>query len=1130
MKKTFTLLIAAIAAILMINQPLTSWGQSNYSTDYTGNITLSTTGGTNATACAVVIGDDNYSGIKAGTSNANGAVKIAVPKGTKYLHLHLAGWSGESVTLSVSPSGYSSGISLTSNSGISGTGNTYTWGSALGDQNPNSNNHYKVITFSSPLANDTDLTFSSSAKKKRFVVWGVTAEIMPSSVSLDQTSLSRTIGAPAVTLVATVSPDNATNKTITWESNNTNVATVTSSGVVSFIAAGNATITAKTVNNLSATCTVTVTNPSYTITPTVNDGNWGSVDINGVTITATPNSGYRVIAGDGGYTVTSGTATVVNNGNNTFTVTPSSDCTVQINFEAIPSHTLSYSVSPANSGNITLGASSVIEGSTTSATAEAAAGYVFTGWSISGTGASLSSDTDNPTTVTMGTANATITATFARIYTIRYSVNGAIVKTQNVIQDESVDLSSPTSGVPDGYVFQGWVVEEDKIPTFTNDDPSANYVTSATSTAAITYYAVMAVISGMTDPTLTKLGSSATFSTNDNIVIVAKGTTYALYQETVNTNYVKNFTFDNKAATIGSNTKNYLTLTAIQNSSNWYLGDDTNGYLYGISSGNELYVNENKAAWTIEWNSTESAFTIKVSTRYLSCRTDLTSTNKNLYRLGGTGTSTGVAFFDIYKFVPSSPIYGKYCTTINNFTNTNGNNWNTNENWSWGAVPTTEPAVTISAACTIPSGTTANVNNIIIADGGSLTIANGGQLITANPVTAKVQKTINAPTGTWGQNDNTGWYAISSPVGNIAPGSVTYMTLDPVNEVPQYDLYKYVENNGWYNSQHSGQSINTLEKGHGYLYARSATETLSFTGSVVSGDFDLENLSYTDAVAHSGLHLIGNPYTHTIYYGVAIDGDISDAGYYKLNSTGSWISTAAGTAIYPMEAVFVFVTKNNATVNFINDASAPAPAPASKANHDYIKFAVSNSQYEDVAYAMFDKGTGLNKIEHRNSEAPMIYIPQNDDNYAIAMMNDNIQMFGLNFKAATTGKYTLSYNAKGEFNYLHLIDRLTGEDIDMLIDNEYSFIGSPIDGDNRFIVKLTYNSGNVENNNDNFAYQSGSDIIVNGEGELQIFDVTGRSVMTTTINGVETINVTTTGVYIFRLIGNEVKTQKIVVR
>ena len=61
-----------------------------------------------------------------------------------------------------------------------------------------------------------------------------------------------------------------------------------------------------------------------------------------------------------------------------------------------------------------------------------------------------------------------------------------------------------------------------------------------------------------------------------------------------------------------------------------------------------------------------------------------------------------------------------------------------------------------------------------------------------------------------------------------------------------------------------------------------------------------------------------------------------------------------------------------------------------------------------------------------------------------------------------------------------------------------------------------------------FAYQSGSDIIVSGEGELQVFDVMGRMVMNQYINGVQTVEKPSiTGVYIFRL--NE-KSQKIVVR
>jgi len=144
-------------------------GPGDYSANYTGNITLSTSGGTQATACKIKINTIEYDGIKAGTNNNAGAVKIVVPSGTKYLHLHVAGWNNDSVTLSVSPTGYSNNITLTSNSGISGN-SPFTFS---GD--PFTSDYYKVITFADPLTQNTELTFTATSGK-RFVVWGVTAE------------------------------------------------------------------------------------------------------------------------------------------------------------------------------------------------------------------------------------------------------------------------------------------------------------------------------------------------------------------------------------------------------------------------------------------------------------------------------------------------------------------------------------------------------------------------------------------------------------------------------------------------------------------------------------------------------------------------------------------------------------------------------------------------------------------------------------------------------------------------------------------------------------------------------------------------------------------------------------------
>lgn len=86
------------------------------------------------------------------------------------------------------------------------------------------------------------------------------------SVTLNKTELTLEVGGEE-TLTATVVPDNATDKTVTWSSDNAAVATV-ENGKVTAVSAGSATITA-TAGNKSATCTVTVNAPvtvDYTVT------------------------------------------------------------------------------------------------------------------------------------------------------------------------------------------------------------------------------------------------------------------------------------------------------------------------------------------------------------------------------------------------------------------------------------------------------------------------------------------------------------------------------------------------------------------------------------------------------------------------------------------------------------------------------------------------------------------------------------------------------------------------------------------------------------------------------------------------------------------------------------------------
>lgn len=149
--------------------------------------------------------------------------------------------------------------------------------------------------------------------------------------------------------------------------------------------------------------------PAQTITAVSNNVAWGTVSLLGTTITASPKSGYRVVAGDGGYTVTAGTATVVNNGDNTFTVTPSSDCTVQINFEAIPTHKANFSV------NGVVSPYDVQEGADIDFPADPAdlGGKKFVGWATTTISGTTNEKPDFVSSAKMETEDVTYYAVFA---------------------------------------------------------------------------------------------------------------------------------------------------------------------------------------------------------------------------------------------------------------------------------------------------------------------------------------------------------------------------------------------------------------------------------------------------------------------------------------------------------------------------------------------------------------------------------------------------------------------------------------------------------------------------------------------------------------------------------------------
>jgi uncharacterized repeat protein (TIGR02543 family) len=315
----------------------------------------------------------------------------------------------------------------------------------------------------------------------------------------------------------------------------------------------------------------------YTITALPNNESYGTVSLSGSVITATPKTGYTYASP--AYTVSPENSATVSQNGNEFTVTPSANTTVTINFAAIPTHT----------------------------------------------------------------------ATF--------SING-VTTSQDFSEGATIIFPDDPDGV-NGKTFVGWVTEAidgttDEAPSLVNSVKMGN--------ADVIYYAVFATAETGSSASLTKMTSSDTFSAGDKVVIVASDN-IAMYQETINSSYVNKYTFDNNAETIAANDKKWFTVSAGSANNTWKLGDSSNGYVYNSSSNNLEISTSNSTDFTLAWNSTESKFTLKNGSRWLSYRSDLSNT---YFRMGGTNTTpSGTGYFDIYKYSAGGGItYSGYCTTV----------------------------------------------------------------------------------------------------------------------------------------------------------------------------------------------------------------------------------------------------------------------------------------------------------------------------------------------------------------------------------------------------------------------------------------------------------------------------------
>ena len=409
------------------------------------------------------------------------------------------------------------------------------------------------------------------------------------------------------------------------------------------------------------------------------------------------------------------------------------------------------------------------------------------------------------------------------------------------------------------------------------------------------------------------------------------------------------------------------------------------------------------------------------------------------------------------------------------------------------------------------------------------------------------------------------WRFIASPlVEDTNPTTVDNMITET-----EYDLYLFdqsAEDGEWQNYKADTGNF-VLENGQGYLYANAEDVNLIFKGNFNEDDTKEVSLVYDANATLAGWNLVGNPFPVSAY---------ANKSYYTMNEDGTAIEPVAVSmemAIPACTGVMVKAEAEGETVVFSKEV------PEAMSNKGCLQIALSqvvelvpelvegregptrnqdgistgSMTLLDKAIVSFNANDGLEKFVF-NKDNASLSIPQGGKDYAIAYVGrDGVHTVStevpVNFKAKENGTYTLTVNVEGvQMAHLHLIDNLTGADIDLLHHNaaiagrnpqsptpSYTFTAKTTDYASRFRLVFAPVCEDADDNDETFAFISNGNIIITNAkagAMLQILDVTGRIIVSRegdAMNRVSTSGMTP-GVYVLRLInGDDVKMQKIVI-
>ena len=359
----------------------------------------------------------------------------------------------------------------------------------------------------------------------------------------------------------------------------------------------------------------------------------------------------------------------------------------------------------------------------------------------------------------------------------------------------------------------------------------------------------------------------------------------------------------------------------------------------------------------------------------------------------------------------------------------------------------------------------------------------------------------------------------------------------------------------------------TLTPGRGYMMAIGQESMLMADGVLNNGDITNDSITFSSGLWGSqallmGCNLIGNPYQSYLDFSAFVAGNsglIEDNAYYVIDADaqgyitypndGSGNPVYASRYIHPHQGFFVRVTSETdlTFTNAMREAGTNVSL-SSNFRDERLDYPLVNLLCYDgdgkrdlttVEIARPETG-GAHKMKGLRLGNALIYAHFENSDYQALFAPEGVSEVPVRFEVFEDGVFTMKWSMyNGDFHYVHLIDNLTGADIDLLNAEEYKFEGHSSDYISRF--KLVFQVTGIDEPEPepaegyaHFAFLFGEELIVTGEGTFQLFDLNGRCLLSTRLAGEQSsvpLPSLSKGMYLLRLTGNQqTQVQKMVIK